>query len=87
MIRRLETLAKERIALAGAGTTVPVLDDAATEIEASMKTVTLVHTEFGIEVRCPDCDEKLDRVPTEAAAFNRTGEYLKHPCLAAVKAA
>ena len=49
-----------------------------------MKTVTLVHTEFGIEVRCPDCDEKLDRVPTEAAAFNRTGEYLKHPCLAAV---
>ena len=46
--------------------------------------VTLVHTEFGIEVRCPDCDEKLDRVPTEAAAFNRTGEYLKHPCLAAV---
>ena len=31
MIKRLETLAKERIALAEAGTTVPVLDDAATE--------------------------------------------------------
>ena len=32
MIARLETLAKERIALAEAGTTVPVLDDAATEM-------------------------------------------------------
>ena len=32
MIKRLETLAKERIALAEAGTTVPVLDDAATEM-------------------------------------------------------
>ena len=31
MIKRLETLAKERIALAEAGATVPVLDDATTE--------------------------------------------------------
>ena len=37
MIRRLETLAKERIALAEAGTTVPVLDDAATEMIRSVK--------------------------------------------------
>ena len=32
MIKRLETLAKERIALAEAGATVPVLDDATTEM-------------------------------------------------------
>jgi hypothetical protein len=31
MIARLETLAKERIALAEAGTTVPVLDDGVAE--------------------------------------------------------
>ena len=37
MIKRLETLAKERIALAEAGTTVPVLDDAATEMIRSVK--------------------------------------------------
>lgn len=47
-----------------------------------MATVVLVTTDFGIEVRCSECQAVLDRVPEDRMAYCRTGTYLGHECIA-----
>ena len=47
-----------------------------------MAAVALIATDFGIEVRCPECHTLLDRVPEERMAYCRVGNYLAHDCVA-----
>ncbi len=42
--------------------------------------VTLLPTEWGIEVRCSRCLKPLDRVPDERVAYYRMETYLEHEC-------
>jgi len=47
-----------------------------------MAAVALIATDFGIEVRCPECHTLFDRVPEERMAYCRVGNYLGHNCIA-----
>ena len=47
-----------------------------------MAKVVLATTEFGFEVRCPECHAILDRVLEERVAYCRAGNYLNHNCIA-----
>jgi len=45
-----------------------------------MASVILKTTDLGIEVRCSECHQLLDRTPDERTAHCRAGKYLDHDC-------